>query len=112
MSDKANAMRHGHDLWQRVFKLVAGEYPAIESRHLYVDVLTMEMVRAPEQFQFIVTNNLVGDIVSDLGASQGGRGPRRAATSIWGASAFDRTAPRSIAGGGMRTRSPRSSPSA
>ena len=75
MSDKANAMRHGHDLWQRTFKEVASEYPHIESFHLYVDVLTMEMVRAPERFDVIVTNNLFGDIISDLGAQlQGGIG--------------------------------------
>ena len=75
MSDKSNAMRHGHDLWQRVFKEVASEYPEIESRHLYVDVLAMEMVRKPEQFQVIVTNNLFGDIITDLGAVlQGGIG--------------------------------------
>jgi len=75
MSDKSNAMRHGHDLWQRVYKEVAAEYPNIESRHLYVDVLTMEMVRAPNQFDVIVTNNLFGDIVTDLGAQlQGGIG--------------------------------------
>ena len=75
MSDKANAMRHGHDLWQRVFKLVAAEYPAIQASHLYVDVLTMEMVRAPDRFDVIVTNNLFGDIVTDLGAQlQGGIG--------------------------------------
>ena len=75
MSDKSNAMRHGHDLWQRVFKEVAAEYPDIESRHLYVDVLAMEMVRKPEQFQVIVTNNLFGDIITDLGAVlQGGIG--------------------------------------
>ena len=75
MSDKSNAMRHGHDLWQRVYKEIAAEYPAIESRHLYVDVLTMEMVRAPNQFDVIVTNNLFGDIVTDLGAQlQGGIG--------------------------------------
>lgn len=75
MSDKSNAMRHGHDLWQRVYKIVAAEYPHIESRHLYVDVLTMEMVRAPNQFDVIVTNNLFGDIVTDLGAQlQGGIG--------------------------------------
>jgi 3-isopropylmalate dehydrogenase len=75
MADKANAMRHGHDLWQRVYKLVAKEHPAIQASHLYVDVLTMEMVRAPEQFQVIVTNNLFGDIVTDLGAQlQGGIG--------------------------------------
>ncbi len=75
MSDKSNAMRHGHDLWQRVYKEVAAEYPNIDSRHLYVDVLTMEMVRAPNQFDVIVTNNLFGDIVTDLGAQlQGGIG--------------------------------------
>ncbi len=75
MSDKSNAMRHGHDLWQRVFKQVAAEYPTIESFHLFVDVLTMEMVRAPERFDVIVTNNLFGDIVTDLGAQlQGGIG--------------------------------------
>lgn len=75
MSDKSNAMRHGHDLWQRVFREVAAEYPEIESFHLYVDVLCMEMVRAPERFDVIVTNNLFGDIVTDLGAQiQGGIG--------------------------------------
>jgi len=75
MSDKANAMRHGHDLWQRVFKEVGKEYPEIRQFHLYVDVLTMEMVRAPERFDVIVTNNLFGDIVTDLGAQiQGGIG--------------------------------------
>lgn len=75
MSDKANAMRHGHDLWQRVFKRVAAEYPEIEAFHLYVDVLAMEMVRKPERFSVIVTNNLFGDIVTDLGAAlQGGIG--------------------------------------
>jgi 3-isopropylmalate dehydrogenase len=75
MSDKANAMRHGHDLWQRVFKEVGKEYSEIRQFHLYVDVLTMEMVRAPERFDVIVTNNLFGDIVTDLGAQiQGGIG--------------------------------------
>jgi 3-isopropylmalate dehydrogenase len=75
MSDKSNAMRHGHDLWQRTFKAVAAEYPAIEAGHLYVDVLAMELVRCPEQFEVIVTNNLFGDIITDLGAIlQGGIG--------------------------------------
>ncbi len=68
MSDKANAMRHGHDLWQRVWKQVAADYPEIKTFHLYVDVLAMEMVRAPERFDVIVTNNLFGDILTDLGA--------------------------------------------
>lgn len=75
MSDKSNAMRHGHDLWRRVFASVAAEYPEIKAFHLYVDVLCMELVRAPERFDVIVTNNLFGDIVTDLGAQlQGGIG--------------------------------------
>ncbi|HHO50091.1 MAG TPA: 3-isopropylmalate dehydrogenase [Deltaproteobacteria bacterium] len=75
MADKSNAMRHGHDLWQRVFRVVAEEHPSIEAFHLFVDVLAMEMVRAPERFDVIVTNNLFGDIVTDLGAQlQGGIG--------------------------------------
>ncbi len=48
MSDKSNVMRYGHDLWQRVFAQVSAEYPQIESSHLYVDALSMQMVRAPE----------------------------------------------------------------
>ncbi|MFT4624709.1 MAG: 3-isopropylmalate dehydrogenase [Myxococcota bacterium] len=75
MADKSNAMRHGHELWQRVFRLVAAEYPGIEAFHLYVDVLAMELVSRPERFDVIVTNNLFGDIVTDLGAAiQGGIG--------------------------------------
>jgi 3-isopropylmalate dehydrogenase len=75
MSDKANAMRHGHDLWQRVFKAVRAEYPEIQSFHRYVDVLCMELVQRPQAFSVIVTNNLFGDIVTDLGAAlQGGIG--------------------------------------
>lgn len=75
MSDKSNALRYGHDLWQRIWKKVAAEYPHIESRHLYIDVLAMQLVRAPEEFEVIVTSNLFGDIVTDLGAQlQGGLG--------------------------------------
>jgi 3-isopropylmalate dehydrogenase len=75
MSDKANAMRHGHDLWQRVFKEVAAEYPQLQASHLYVDVLAMRLVQNPEAFDVIVTNNLFGDIITDLGAAiQGGIG--------------------------------------
>jgi 3-isopropylmalate dehydrogenase len=72
MSDKSNAMTFAHDLWQRVFKHVRAEYPAIDSRHLYIDTLAMEMVRDPRQFDVIVTNNLFGDIISDLGAQLAG----------------------------------------
>ena len=75
MTDKANAMRQGHELWQRTFREVAAEYEDIEHFHLYVDVAAMEMVRAPERFDVIVAENLFGDILSDLGAGlQGGLG--------------------------------------
>jgi 3-isopropylmalate dehydrogenase len=75
MSDKSNALRYGHDLWQRVFAEVGAEYPEIESRHLYVDALTMQMIKNPAQFDVIVTCNMFGDIVTDLGAQlQGGLG--------------------------------------
>ena len=72
MSDKSNAMTFAHDLWQRVFKEVKEEYPWIESRHLYIDTLAMELVRDPRQFDVIVTCNLFGDIISDLGAQLAG----------------------------------------
>jgi len=69
MSDKSNALTYAHDLWQRVFTAVKAEYPEIAASHLYVDTLAMELVRDPSQFDVIVTCNLFGDIVSDLGAA-------------------------------------------
>jgi 3-isopropylmalate dehydrogenase len=72
MGDKANALTFGHDLWQRVFAEVRREYPEIESSHLYIDNLVMQMVRDPSQFDVIVTCNLFGDIASDLGAQLAG----------------------------------------
>jgi 3-isopropylmalate dehydrogenase len=75
MSDKANVLTYGHDLWQRAFREVAARYPTIEAEHLYVDALAMQLVRAPQRFQVIVTCNMFGDIVTDLGAAlQGGLG--------------------------------------
>src|SRR6202171_3535836 len=75
MYDKNNVLRFGGDLWLRTFNEVAKEYPDIESFHMFVDALTMQMVRAPEMFSVIVTNNMFGDIVTDLGAAlQGGLG--------------------------------------
>jgi 3-isopropylmalate dehydrogenase len=67
MSDKANAVP-AHRIWQETFKRVAREFPGIEAEHRYVDALAMELVREPERFQVIVTTNLFGDILSDLGA--------------------------------------------
>ena len=75
MSDKSNAMTQGHALWQRVFREVALQYRDIEPRHLYIDALVLLMVQNPAQFDVIVTNNLFGDIITDLGAAlQGGLG--------------------------------------
>jgi 3-isopropylmalate dehydrogenase len=75
MSDKSNVLRYGHDLWQRVFKEVSARYPEIAARHLFIDTLTLLMVQDPSQFEVIVTSNMFGDIVTDLGAAlQGGLG--------------------------------------
>jgi len=75
MCDKSNAMTHAGSLWQRTFKEVAREYPQINSEHMYVDALCMQMVRDPRQFEVIVTNNMFGDIITDLAAGlQGGLG--------------------------------------
>jgi len=75
MADKSNAMTAGHALWQRVFHEVAPEYPEITATHYYIDALAMYMVLDPGQFEVIVTNNLFGDIVTDLAATfQGGLG--------------------------------------
>src|SRR6476660_9915123 len=75
MCDKSNAMTHAGGLWQRVFKEVASEYPQIKPEHMYVDALCMQMVRDPRPFDVIVTNNMFGDIITDLAAGlQGGLG--------------------------------------
>ena len=75
MCDKSNAMTHAGGLWQRVFKEVSAEYQQITAQHMYVDALCMQMVRDPRQFDVIVTNNMFGDIITDLAAGlQGGLG--------------------------------------
>src|SRR6202049_5133295 len=75
MCDKSNAMTHAGGLWQRVFKEVSAEFPQIATQHMYVDALCMQMVRDPRQFDVIVTNNMFGDIITDLAAGlQGGLG--------------------------------------
>jgi 3-isopropylmalate dehydrogenase len=75
MADKSIVQRFGGDLWQRVFKEVAATYPDIEANHQYVDAMAMFMVLNPAQYEVIVTNNLFGDILTDLGAAiQGGLG--------------------------------------
>ena len=75
MCDKSNAMSYAGGIWQRVFKEVSAQYPTVKSEHMYVDALCMQMVRDPRQFDVIVTNNMFGDIITDLAASlQGGLG--------------------------------------
>jgi 3-isopropylmalate dehydrogenase len=75
MADKSNAMKHAHELWLRVLGEVAKEYPGIEAKHVYVDALCLYMIQDPGSIEVVVTNNLFGDIVTDLGAAlQGGLG--------------------------------------
>ncbi len=75
MSDKSNVMTYAGGLWQRVFKEVAKEFPEIAAQHMFVDALCLAMVREPRQFEVIVTNNMFGDILTDLAAAlQGGLG--------------------------------------
>ncbi len=72
MADKHNAIPAAHGLWDRVFTEVSADYPGIRSFHLYADVAAMELVRNPGRFDVIVTSNLLGDVLSDLGAQIAG----------------------------------------
>lgn len=75
LADKSNVLTYGHELWRRVYWEVAAEYPEIEANAQYVDAMAMFMVLDPGQFDVIVTNNMFGDILTDLGAAlQGGLG--------------------------------------
>jgi len=75
MADKHNVQKRGGGLWNRVFLEVAAAFPACEARHMFADALAHEMVRAPGTLDVVVTNNLFGDLLSDLGAAlQGGLG--------------------------------------
>jgi 3-isopropylmalate dehydrogenase len=75
MSDKSNVMSYAGGLWQRVFKVVAKDYPEIQVQHMYVDALCFQMVRDPKSLDVVVTNNMFGDIITDLAAAlQGGLG--------------------------------------
>ncbi|MEZ4413916.1 MAG: isocitrate/isopropylmalate family dehydrogenase [Gemmatimonadales bacterium] len=67
MSDKSNAIPYQR-IWGRLFGEIGERYPGIQREHRYVDALALELVREPERFQVIVTTNLYGDILSDLGA--------------------------------------------
>ena len=72
---KTNVLTYAHDLWQRVFNDVAAEYGDIQTDYTHVDACCMWMVKNPEWFDVIVTDNMFGDIITDLGAMiQGGMG--------------------------------------
>ena len=72
---KTNVLTYAWDLWQRTFTEVAGEYPDITTNYAHVDATTMWFVKNPEWFDVIVTDNMFGDIITDLGAMiQGGMG--------------------------------------
>lgn len=75
MSDKSNVMTFAGGLWQRVWKEVGEEFPELEKQHMLVDALCLQMVREPNSLDVIVTNNMFGDIITDLAAAlQGGLG--------------------------------------
>jgi 3-isopropylmalate dehydrogenase len=69
LTDKANAMEHVGELWRRVFKQVAGEFPEIATDAVYVDALAMNMILKPADYDVIVAANLFGDILSDVAAA-------------------------------------------
>ena len=72
---KTNVLTFAWDLWERTFNQVAGEYPDITTDYAHVDATTMWFVKNPEWFDVIVTDNMFGDIITDLGAMvQGGMG--------------------------------------
>jgi len=70
--DKSNAIKFGGSLWQRLFKEVSRKFPEIKADHLFVDVAAYYLVQNPARFDVIVTSNLFGDILSDLGAGIAG----------------------------------------
>jgi 3-isopropylmalate dehydrogenase len=75
LSAKTNVLTYAHDLWQRAFEEVSGEYPGISTDYAHVDATCMWMVKNPQWFDVIVTCNMFGDIITDLGAMiQGGMG--------------------------------------
>jgi 3-isopropylmalate dehydrogenase len=72
---KTNVLTYAFDLWERTFHEIAADYPDVKTDYAHVDATTMWMVKNPEWFDVIVTDNMFGDIITDLGAMiQGGMG--------------------------------------
>ena len=89
---KTNVLTYAHDLWMRAFTEISRDYPDIKCDYQHVDACCMRMVSGPERFDVIVTTNMFGDIITDLGAVlQGGMGlaasgnlnPERTAPSMF-----------------------------
>ena len=69
---KNNVLTHAGDLWTRTFNRVAEEFPDIATEYLHVDAASMFFVTNPERFDVVVTDNLFGDIITDIGAAIAG----------------------------------------
>jgi 3-isopropylmalate dehydrogenase len=89
---KSNILTYSGDLWQRTFDLVSAEFPDVRTDYVHVDAMCLYLVTQPERFDVVVTDNLFGDIITDLGAAvQGGLGlaasgnvnPERTAPSMF-----------------------------
>ena len=79
---KTNVLTWAGDLWQRTAAEVATDYPSVEVDYVHVDAACLYLVTEPERFDVMVTDNLFGDIITDLGAAiQGGMGVAASATS-------------------------------
>jgi len=75
LAHKTNVLNYAGDLWQRTFDEVSGDYPDVATDYVHVDAMCLYLVTQPERFDVVVTDNLFGDIVTDLGAAiQGGMG--------------------------------------
>ena len=75
LAGKTNVLTYAFDLWERAFNEMAKEYPVIKTDYAHIDATCMWMIKNPEWFDVLVTDNMFGDIVTDLGAMiQGGMG--------------------------------------
>ena len=69
---KTNVLTHAGDLWMRTFEEVGSDYPGVERDYTHVDAACLYFVTQPERFDVVVTDNLFGDILTDLGAAIAG----------------------------------------
>jgi len=69
LGDKSNAIKDAHGLWRRALSELCSDYPDVQVRTLYADVAAMRLVTHPHEFDVVVADNLVGDVLSDLGAA-------------------------------------------